>query len=61
MRDGKPVLSLPDVETARRHARAALESLSEAQRSFQPAPYPVTVSPALRDLAADVDRRLAHG
>lgn len=45
----------------RRRVGAQLERLPPALRALEPAPpYPVAIAPALRALAAEVDRRLTH-
>lgn len=59
MRNGKR-LHRETLGTARARALAQLERLPEALRSLDaPSTYPVTVSPRLRGLAAEVDRRVA--
>jgi nicotinate phosphoribosyltransferase len=60
MRDGRRLASSPSLAEARAHAQAQLESLPPALRRIDPAAgYEVLVSTALRDLAAEVDRRVA--
>ena len=44
---------------ARRHAAAELARLLTALKELRPSSYPVTLAPALKTLAAEVDRRIA--
>jgi nicotinate phosphoribosyltransferase len=56
MRSGRRVGPLPSLAQARAHALASLASLPEELRSLDPAgPFPVRISPALRELAREVD------
>ncbi len=59
MRNGRRLPDLPSLEEARRHAAHELGRLPPALRDLQPAPYRVTVAPALHRLAEDCDRRIA--
>ena len=59
MRHGKRVASLPTLDEARDHAKAQLERLPERLARLEHADYPVEITPALRDLADEVDRRVA--
>jgi len=60
MRAGRRLRPSPALDAVRRFARAQLELLPDALRALDPAPpYPVTVSPSLRALADEVDRRNA--
>jgi nicotinate phosphoribosyltransferase len=60
MRSGRRLPGLPTLEQARTRARAELDRLPDALRSLEPAaPYPVTVSNALKALAEEVDREQA--
>jgi nicotinate phosphoribosyltransferase len=58
MRGGETVRAEP-LAAARARAAAGLAALPEALRGLGEAPgYPVTIAPALRELAGSVDRRL---
>lgn len=58
MADGRRCRDLPPLATIRAYAQAQLAALPEALAGLVPAsPYPVEVAPALRALAAAVDRR----
>jgi len=58
MRAGRRVGPSPTLAASRAHAAAELAQLPEPLRRLEPgAAYPVTVAPALRALAASVDRR----
>lgn len=58
MRDGRRLAPSPTLAQIRERSREQLELLPPACRSLETAPpYPVEVSPALRDLAARVDQR----
>ncbi len=59
MRNGHRLPDLPSLEEARRHAAHELGRLPPALRDLQPAPYRVTVAPALHRLAEECDRRIA--
>jgi nicotinate phosphoribosyltransferase len=60
MRAGRRLAGQPDLATIRRHAASELRRLPPALRALEPAPaYPVVVSPALRRLAEEADRRSA--
>ena len=59
MRGGKRVPGLAALGDARRHAAAELARLPIALKELRPSSYPVTVAPALKTLAAEVDRRIA--
>jgi len=58
LRAGRLVESLPSLDAARALARNQLEALPLRLKSLQSAtpPYPVTIAPALHELAAEVDR-----
>jgi len=57
LRGGRLVAALPSLAAARGLAQAQLAALPAALRRLDPAPpYPVTIAPALRALAAEVDR-----
>jgi nicotinate phosphoribosyltransferase len=57
MRGGRRVEGLPDLAAARARAAEGLARLPPALRGLEPAPpYPVEIAPALRALAAEVDR-----
>jgi nicotinate phosphoribosyltransferase len=56
MRNGRLVAPLPTLEQSRRHATRQLASLPAQLASLDPCePYPVDISPALRQLATEVD------
>jgi nicotinate phosphoribosyltransferase len=57
MQRGRP-LPVPRLESARKHALEQLTRLPAPLRALQPAaaPYPVVIAPALKALAAEVDR-----
>jgi len=61
MREGRRLAPAPALSELRRRTLAALETLPEALRSLAaaPAPYRAEVTPALRALAEEVDRRQA--
>jgi nicotinate phosphoribosyltransferase len=59
MREGRRFGARPALAQCRARAAAELARLPEALRRLEPAAYPVEVAPALSDLAAAVDRRLA--
>jgi hypothetical protein len=60
MREGKRMAPAEDLATIRERLFVELERLPEGvKRLCDPAPYPVRISQALQDLAAEVDRR-AH-
>ncbi len=61
MRDGKRLAPAPTLAQLRERALAALESLPAPLRALEPAPTPyrAEVTPALRALADEVDRRQA--
>jgi nicotinate phosphoribosyltransferase len=57
MKGGRRIRALPSLEQARERAAAQLQRLPEPLRQLRAdASYPVTVSKALRTLAADVDK-----
>jgi nicotinate phosphoribosyltransferase len=59
MQGGKRVRPSPSLDDIRRNAKRELERLPEPLRRLEPgAVYPVGVADELKDLAADVDRRL---
>jgi nicotinate phosphoribosyltransferase len=59
MKNGKPVKPRPSLAEARAAAAAELARLPNDLRRLEPAfGYPVEIAPALRELTADVDRRL---
>jgi nicotinate phosphoribosyltransferase len=59
LRQGRLVAPLPTLAQARAHAAAELARLPAPLRRLEPlsAPYPVSISPALRDLARACDER----
>jgi nicotinate phosphoribosyltransferase len=57
MRGGRRVLDLPDLTDIRRCAVNELAQLPEPLARLEPFHYPVGISEALRQLAADLDRR----
>jgi len=62
MRDGKRVAPAPALDAIRVHAAAELARLPGALRGLEEAPaYPVEIAPALRRLAAEVDRTTMTG
>jgi len=62
MRRGNRVGAAPDLQAARAHAAAELKRLPDALGNLQPTQtYPVRVADKLINLAAEVDRRMAHG
>lgn len=61
MRSGQRVAPAPALATAREHARAQLAALPAGSRGLgEAAAYPVTVSPALHALAAQLDAEVAQ-
>lgn len=59
MREGKRLAGHPSLDACRERAAAELKRLPAPWRSLDAAPpYPVTISPALAELAAAVDARL---
>jgi nicotinate phosphoribosyltransferase len=57
MRNGTRVAALPTLRQCRAHAREAIASLPTPLCGLEDAePYPVTIAPALRALAAALDR-----
>ncbi len=62
MRQGRRLQPSPSLEQVRGHACAQLKRLPPALRRLTQAPdYPVAISPALRALAAEADRRAERG
>ncbi len=65
MRSGRRLGPRPSLDDIRAHAARELDSLPEGLRSLAggaAAFYPVEIAPALRELAAETDRRIAeHG
>lgn len=59
MRQGRRVAGLPSLANARRNAAEELARLPEPLRRLQAGFYPMEVSPAIRRLADDCDRRIA--
>ncbi len=60
MRGGKRIDTSDPLPAARARCREQLERLPDALRALQPAPaHPVQVSPGVRALADEVDRRMA--
>ena len=56
MRSGCLVAPTPTLATIREHVRTELAKLPERLRSLDDGdPYPVEITPALRDLAAEID------
>ncbi|GLU31120.1 nicotinate phosphoribosyltransferase [Trinickia caryophylli] len=61
MRGGVRCAALPALEASRKRARTALRALPPAQRTLDiDEPYPVAVSDAIRQLAAQLDTREAE-
>jgi nicotinate phosphoribosyltransferase len=59
IRDGKRLRDRPSLASLRERGASELARLPSPWRNLDPAtPYPVTIAPALRRLAEDVDRRL---
>jgi nicotinate phosphoribosyltransferase len=59
MRGGERIAPAPGLDAIRAHAAAELARLPTALRSLDEAPaYPVEIAPALRRLAAEVDRTI---
>jgi nicotinate phosphoribosyltransferase len=60
MRQGRRLANVPVLNTLREHARAEMARLPASLRALTPAaaPYCVTVAPPLKQLAAEVDRRI---
>ena len=62
MQNGRRLHPPPSLDDLRRRAKSELERLPPPLRRLEPdAAYPVEVASALRDLAAEVDRRDARG
>ncbi|MBL6750961.1 MAG: nicotinate phosphoribosyltransferase [Nevskia sp.] len=60
MRGGRRVGTAPSLASVRARLRQEMGQLGDALRSLDQAPaYPVTVSPALRGLAEEVDQKMA--
>ena len=59
VRAGKRVEAPPSLAAIRAHAAENLARLPEPLRRLELQPYPVSVSSALKRLAAEVDARLA--
>ena len=60
MRNGRRLPSVATLEQARAHAASALARLPRHLAALGSAPaYPVTVAPALKALADEVDRAMA--
>ena len=59
MRAGRRLAGLPTLEGARAHAAAELAKLPDALRRLESFSYRVEIAPALRRLAAEVDRATA--
>ena len=60
MRQGRRIGASPAISELRARASDDLARLPKPLRRLQPATYPVTISPGLRSLADEVDRRLAR-
>jgi nicotinate phosphoribosyltransferase len=59
MRNGQRLAASPGLTEARANTARQIAALAPERRNLEPAPvYPVAVAPALRDLAAAVDRRV---
>ena len=56
MRGGRRLAQAPHLLDIRRHAAANLARLPESLRRLESFDYPVEISPALHELAAEVDR-----
>ena len=58
MRGGRRIADFPSLQESRRHAAQELGRLPAELRRLERASYPVEVAPALRELAAECDRRI---
>jgi nicotinate phosphoribosyltransferase len=61
MREGRRLGARATLAECRTRAAQELARLPDGLRRLEPASYPVEVAPALSELAAEVDRRLAGG
>ena len=61
LRAGKRCAPQPSLQAIRTHAQQQLAHLPDGLRRLRGASYPIEVAPALRQLAADCDRRMASG
>lgn len=59
LRAGKRHAPQPSLQAIRTHAQQQLAHLPDSLRRLEGSSYPIEVAPALRQLAADCDRRLA--
>ncbi|MBO0738658.1 MAG: hypothetical protein J2P48_19150 [Alphaproteobacteria bacterium] len=58
LRAGRRLPGLPDLSAARDHAKLELARLPEPLARLEPFYYPVEISAPLRELAAELDRRM---
>ena len=58
MRGGRRLSDLPDLTANRRHAKEQLARLPQPLARLEPFEYPVEISARLREMAADLDRRM---
>ena len=58
MRGGRRLSDLPDLTANRRHAKEQLARLPHPLTRLEPFEYPVEISARLREMAADLDRRM---
>jgi nicotinate phosphoribosyltransferase len=59
MQGGRRLRPAPSLDEIRRHARRELERLPDSLRALEPATtYPVEIAEELKELAAEVDRRM---
>jgi nicotinate phosphoribosyltransferase len=59
LRAGKRCAPQPSLPAIRTHAQQQLANLPDSLRRLKGASYPIEIAPALRQLAADCDRRMA--
>ncbi len=57
MRSGRRLPEIPDLASARNHAKDQLSRLPARLARLEPYAYPVEISASLRELAAELDRR----
>jgi nicotinate phosphoribosyltransferase len=60
LRAGKRCAPQPSLQEIRTHARQQLAHLPDGLRRLREASHPIEIAPALRELAADCDRRMAY-
>jgi nicotinate phosphoribosyltransferase len=61
VRDGRRVAGVPELDASRDHARKQLARLPQPLVPLEPFAYPVEISPGLREMAAEFDRRSEGG